>query len=95
MPKFVAAMRLHSMYAGEVIEETPKNYLVAPISDCPYSVVSQKFQKKDVVFTTDSKERIVRLMSLYSIVTRQHKTIIDAAEKSYGEILASITSRIA
>jgi len=79
--------------AGEVVKETPSGYSVKGIEGCHFSHVGGRFPKDEVVFVSDDKAKVVRLMAFYLVLWRQHGAVIDAANKAYRESLAAITGR--
>jgi hypothetical protein len=85
--------RMHGDFleSGEVVTESDKSYTVKPIEDSYLSYGKGRFLKGDVVFITNDKAKVSRMMALYIVVHKQHQAVIDAANKAYKDALAVIT----
>ena len=81
------------MSAGEVVKETSTGYIVKSVEGCPCSHVGGRFPKDEIVFVSSDKAKLIRLMSLYIIVSHQHRAVIDAATKAYHEALDVIVAQ--
>jgi len=93
MAKFVVQMS-HGEFlcAGEVVRESASNFFVRPIEGCLHSHPGRMFDRKNVVFETDDVAKVIRLMAIYSLATKQRDAVVNAANNAYREVLAAITA---
>jgi hypothetical protein len=78
--------------AGEVVKETPSMYTMTSVDGCPRSW-ADRFHKSEVVFVTNDRTKLIRMMSLYVVIARQHTAVVEAADKAYRDALAVIISQ--
>lgn len=78
---------------GEVVKETDTSYFVKPVENYRFACGRGRFPKKEVVFVSCDRVKFDRLLALYTVIGRQHRAVIDAAEKAFREALAVIIAQ--
>ena len=92
MSKFVIRRQyLDALSAGEVVKETDRTFFTERIEGCPVGFVPGRFPKSEMVFETDDKAKIIKVMTIYSLLRDQHRAVIRAAEQSFRRNIDILT----
>ena len=91
MSKFVIRKQYgDALSAGEVTKETEKIFFTERIEGCP-GFVTGRFFKSEMVFETDDKAKIIRVMAVYSLLRDQHRVVAKATDEAFKRNIAILT----
>ena len=91
MSKFVIRKQYgDALSAGEVSKETERTFFTERIEGCP-GFVSGRFPKSEMIFETDDKVKIIRIMAVYSLLRDQHLAVTKATDDTFKWNIAILT----